>query len=329
MTDFRLRTELPKNQITINHADLFQLWGSCFADNIGKKLTECKFRCDVNPFGTLYNPISIATGIKELIHKKIYSENNLCFGNGQWFSYMHHSLFSSSQKEKCLERINSRLSLSREVLEKANWILFTWGSAWVYRLRSNHQVVGNCHKMPDREFVREKLEVNEIVATYIELLTEIKSINSQVKFMFTVSPIRHAKDGMHGNQLSKATLLLAIDKLCKESKDCYYFPSYELMMDELRDYRFYADDMLHPSEIAINYIWECFSETYFDGNTMKAIESWGKIKKGIEHRPFDVNSTAHQLFLREILLKIEQLKEKMPYLDVENEIKICQAQLKK
>ena len=329
MLEFRIKVKLPKNQSEINHADNFQLWGSCFADNIGKRLTENKFNCDINPFGTLYNPLSIASAIKELLEEKKYTLEDLSFGNEQWFSYMHHSVFSSSNSDICLGLINRRLDKGRDALLNADWILFTWGSAWVYRLKSNQMIVGNCHKMPDKIFTRTRLEVDEIVTEYRQLIQTIRTINPKVKCLFTVSPIRHAKDGMHGNQLSKSTLLLAIDKICSENSQCFYFPSYEIMMDELRDYRFYTDDMLHPTPLAVDYIWECFTETYFTTSTKRVLQDWEKIRKGLAHRPFDSKSEAYQCFLREILLKIEHLKEKMPYLDVENEINICQAQLKK
>ena len=328
MSEFRLKVELPRNQNKINISDCFQSWGSCFADNIGKLLADDKFCCDMNPFGTLYNPLSIARAVGELLDGKVYSDDDVCFHNGQWSSYMHHSVFSDTNRKMCLESINSRLSSGRDFIRKANWILITWGTAWVYRLKSTQEIVGNCHKMPDSFFTRSKLEVEEIVAAYQNLIRAILKVNPKVHFLFTVSPIRHAKDGMHGNQLSKSTLLLAADKLCDEFDACHYFPSYEIMMDELRDYRFYADDMLHPTPLAVNYIWECFAECYFSPSTKSFLKTWEKVKKGLAHRPFDVKSEAHQRFLREILLKIEQLKEKMPYLDVENEIKICQAQLK-
>ena len=329
MLEFRIKVRLPKNQSEIKHSDYFQLWGSCFADNIGKRLTENKFNCDLNPFGILYNPLSIASAIRELIEMKEYTIADLSFANEKWFSYMHHSMFSSIESDTCLNQINSRLKKSRVYLRNTDWFLFTWGSAWVYRLNSNHMIVGNCHKMPDKLFTRNRLEVDDIVSEYTRLIQEIRAINTKAKFLFTVSPIRHIKDGMHGNQLSKSTLLLAIDKICAENDMCFYFPSYEIVMDELRDYRFYADDMLHPTPLAIDYIWECFEETYFTPSTKKFLLDWEKIRKGLAHRPFDTKSEAYQRFLGEILLKIEQLKEKMPYLDVENEIKICQAQLKK
>lgn len=183
--------------------------------------------------------------------------------------------------------------------------------------------------MPDRLFSRRLLEVDEITRLYTPLLDRIRQVNPGVRFLFTVSPIRHAKDGMHGNQLSKATLLLAADYLCSRYSDCHYFPSYEIMMDELRDYRFYADDMLHPSPLAVKYIWECFCSSYFTKETETVMKAWEDIRKGIAHRPFDAESEAYHRFLSQILLKIEQLKEKFPYLDVQNEIEICQARLKK
>ena len=327
--EFRTKVELPTNQEEIKHSDKLMLWGSCFADNIGKKLTDYKFSCDLNPFGILYNPMSIALAIRQLLSDKRYTEDDLIFKNGEWFSYMHHSQFSDSESKICLSNINSRIERGTDNLKHANWIIFTWGTAWVYRLMTNQMIVGNCHKMPEKTFMRSRIEVEDIYTEYLTLIQDIRKINPNVKCLFTVSPIRHAKDGMHGNQLSKSTLLVAIDKICSHTEGCYYFPSYEIMMDELRDYRFYADDMLHPTPLAINYIWECFAETYFSQSTEAIMKAWEKIRKGLTHRPFDTQSDAHQRFLREILLKIELLKEKIPYLDVENEIKICQAQLKK
>ena len=195
MSEFRIKVEMPKKQNKIIISDYFQLWGSCFAENIGKQLTESKFCCDMNPFGTLYNPLSIAAAIRQLLAGKVYTLDDLSYGNEQWFSYMHHSTFSSTDKDTCLQQINNRLASSRDFLKKANYILFTWGSAWVYRLKDNQQIVGNCHKMPDREFNRSKLEVDEIVAEYALLIQNIRLLNPKVKFLFTVSPIRHAKDG--------------------------------------------------------------------------------------------------------------------------------------
>lgn len=327
--EFRMKVELPVGQGEIRHSDSISLWGSCFAENIGKLLSDNKFDCDVNPFGVLYNPLSIAKSMSILLDGKTYHEEDLRFDKGIWYSLMHHSSFSSTNQSECLEKINLRIVKGREMLGKARWIIFTWGTARVYEWKETGEIVGNCHKLPDRLFTRRLLGVEEVVSVFGSLLKKIHLINPDAQFLFTVSPIRHAKDGMHGNQLNKAVLLLAIEKLCREIPSCHYFPSYEIMLDELRDYRFYADDMLHPTPLAVNYIWECFCSSFFTADTLRIMKDWQEIRKALEHRPFDAKSEAYYTFLSQIMLKIERLKEKFPYLDVQNEIALCQTRLKK
>ena len=303
------------------------MWGSCFVENIGKLLTQYKFSCDMNPFGILYNPMSIAKAIDTLIQGKTYTRDNLKFYNGLWYSMMHHSSFSSPIQEECLDRINRRITEGIKNIREANWIIITFGTARVYKWEG--EVVGNCHKLPAKQFSRELLTVEEIYTEYGRLAERLRSINPDVKFLFTVSPIRHAKDGMHGNQLNKSTLLLAIDRICQSTQQCFYFPSYEIMMDELRDYRFYNDDMLHPSPLAVNYIWQQLTASCFETETIQFMKEWDTIEKGLNHRPFNPESDSYRRFVSQILLKIEVMKEKFPYLDIKNEIKICQALLKK
>ena len=327
--EFRTKVKLPEKECRIFHDGGLMLWGSCFAENIGRYLCEGKFLCDVNPFGVLYNPLSILKAMRLLLQGKTYAESDLRFGNGQWYSLMHHSSFSSSDPAECLSLINGRMGRGSANLKNARWLIFTWGSAWVYEWKETGEVVGNCHKLPDKYFHRRLLEVDEITENYRNLFAELHRVNPDVQLLFTVSPVRHAKDGFHGNQVSKATLLLAIDKLCAEFPFCHYFPSYELMMDELRDYRFYADDMLHPSPLAVEYIWKCFCRCYFDEGTMHFLKEWNAIRKGLEHRPFDADGEAYQCFIGQILLKIESLKEKFPYLELQNEISLCRIRLKK
>lgn len=326
--NFRTQVELPEKQVEILHSERIMLFGSCFAENIGNLLVENKFRCDVNPFGILYNPLSIAKALKQLMDGKVYGLDDLFVSNGEWHSWMHHSSFSASTPEKCLEQINERLKRASDALPTTDWMVITWGTAYVYLHNELKEVVGNCHKQPDRMFSRLKLNVGTLVEECRNILSRLKEINPKMKFLFTVSPIRHAKDGMHGNQLSKSTLLLAADELCKTCPDCYYFPSYELMMDELRDYRFYADDMLHPSRMAVEYIWECFSKCYFGQNTKDIIQEWKDIQKGLAHKPNSPESEAYQKFLSQIVLKIVRMKEKLPYLEVQKEIKLCESRLK-
>lgn len=326
--NFRTQVELPERQAEIRHSDRIMLLGSCFAENIGNLLEENKFRCDVNPYGVLYNPVSIVKALRQLMEGKVYDETDLFFSRGEWHSWMHHSSFSAFTSDECLQRINERLLKAADSLHAIDWLVVTWGTSYVYRLKENDEVVGNCHKQPDKMFIRSKLDVGTIVNEWLHLLADIKKINPKVKFLFTVSPIRHAKDSMHGNQLSKSTLLLAVDEICRIAADCYYFPSYEIMMDELRDYRFYADDMVHPSRMAIEYIGECFSKCYFKIEAKTIMQEWEEIKKGLTHKPFAPESDAYRTFLSQIVLKITRMKEKLPYLEVQKEIELCESRLK-
>lgn len=323
------RTELPVGQCEIKHSDTLMLLGSCFTENIGNKLSANKFVCDINPFGVLYNPMSIKEALTQILNKKVYTANDLMESHGMWFSLMHHSSFSSYDINECLYNINRRIGESYDFIKNADWLVLTFGTARVYRWNENGCIVGNCHKLNEKLFSRVLLDVDEIVSSYSNLIADLRILNPELRILFTVSPIRHAKDGMHGNQISKSVLLLAIDKICFTNENCYYFPSYEIMMDELRDYRFYADDMLHPSGKAVDYIWEKFSETYFSRKTMEAIKACNEITRALEHRPFNPDSEAYRDFLSQILLKIERLKEKFTYLDVEKEIELCRTQLKK
>ncbi|MEG1838164.1 MAG: GSCFA domain-containing protein [Bacteroidaceae bacterium] len=322
--DFRTYVELPKKELEIKHTNGLLLLGSCFAENIGNLLMDNKFDCDVNPFGVLYNPLSILEGLQEIYDGKVYEEADLFFYKEAYHSYMHHSSFSNISSKVCLNNINTRLNSATNKLIQTNYLLITFGTAFVYELKDSGQIVANCHKLPDKSFTRRLLSVNEIVEAYTSFIT----IHPDKKILFSVSPIRHVKDGMHGNQLSKATLLMSIQQLQEAfPNSVYYFPSYELMMDELRDYRFYADDMLHPSALAINYLWNCFVKSYFSRETQQFIKEWTEIKKALNHKPFQVSSQQYKTFLRQIVLKIEGIKEKCPYLDVEKELKLCRILL--
>ena len=326
--NFRTQVELPVKQTEIIHSSKLMLLGSCFAENIGNLLQENKFRCDVNPFGVLYNPMSISKALQQLLEKKTYKESDLFCFNKVWYSWMHHGTFSSLSSEECLNLINSRLKAAANALSSLDWLIITWGTAYVYIHQERKEVVGNCHKLPERTFQRIRLNVSEIVEEWRELLYKMRELNPQLKVLFTISPIRHVKDGLHGNQLSKATLLLAVEELCQTCSDCFYFPSYEIMMDELRDYRFYQDDMLHPSQVAIQYLWECFSNCFFKPETRKVLHEWSGIRRGLEHRPVYPDSESYRSFISQIVLKITEMKEKLPYLEVQKELELCESRLK-
>lgn len=321
MMEFYTRISIPKAPFTFSHTEQTVLLGSCFAENIGKKLEENKFKTDLNPFGTLYNPSSIAEAIRMLLRPERFTGDDLFQHEGIYHSFSHHSRFSSSSETECLANINGRLFRSADSLRKSRRMILTFGTAWVYRLKSSGKVVSNCHKLPEKMFDRQLLTVEKIATEWKSLLLSLWEQNPDLKILFTVSPIRHWKDGAHGNQLSKATLLLAIDVLQKEFPErTAYFPAYEIMMDELREYRFYADDMLHPSPAAVEYIWERFTDNMFSTDSLAILKEWKDIQKAINHKPFQPESEAYKRFISQTLLKIERLNEKFPFFDMTNEV---------
>ena len=326
--NFRTQVELPEKQTEIRHSDQLMFFGSCFAENIAHLLEEHKFRCDVNPFGVLYNPLSINRALLRILEGKCYTEDELFSSHGLWHSWMHHSDFSASSVEECLDRINARMAKASDGLKTADWLVMTWGTAYVYIHEESGEVVGNCHKMPDKTFRRLRLNVEAFVEECRSVLEKCRKVNPKLKVLLTVSPIRHAKDGMHANQLSKATLLLAAEELCRTCPECFYFPSYEIVMDELRDYRFYADDMVHPSRMAVEYIWECFGKCYFSKETQAVMKAWDEVKKALEHKPFHPGSEAYRRFLSQIVIKMMEQKEKFPYLEVQKEMELCEYRMK-
>lgn len=321
--EFYTQLTYPKPLFQFSYQDPILLLGSCFVENIGTRMTDLKFQTDVNPFGTLYNPASISHAIRRLIEPEPYREKDLFSANGLFHSFDHHSRFSALSVETCLDQINTRLDASACFFRRCRRLIITWGTSWVYRLKETGAIVGNCHKLPERSFVRQRLSVSDIVDDWKVLLGELLHINPELKILFTVSPIRHWKDGAHGNQLSKATLLLAIDELNQLfPEQTAYFPSYEIMMDELRDYRFYADDMLHPSTTAIEYIWERFTGSMLSPDSLSILKEWKDIQKAINHKPFQPESEAYKRFISQTLLKMERLNEKFPYFDMTNEVEM-------
>ncbi|NLI34900.1 MAG: GSCFA domain-containing protein [Bacteroidales bacterium] len=311
--------EIEKDFPHISHKDKVLVLGSCFSDNIGEKLHTSGFQVDINPFGTLYNPVSIARATQEIRDGKTYMENDLFNYQGLWQSDMHHGSFSGPDKKTVLDHINDRISKAHNTWRNTNLVLLTFGSAFVYYNKTG-EIVSNCHKRPESEFNRQRLSIEDIISLYEPLFHSLFEQNKELNIIMTVSPIRHLRDGLHQNQLSKSTLLLAIDKLKSLfPHNIYYFPAYEIMMDELRDYRFYTDDLMHPSTMAIEYLWEKFITCSFDNETQQLAEECQKIYKAINHRPLHADEKTHKEFLKQIVLKINRLKEKYPYLEFKTE----------
>jgi hypothetical protein len=276
----------------------------------------------VNPFGVLYNPSSITAGCERLLQPEPFTENDLFEYDGMFHSFQHHSRFSGGSATEAIAKMNHALSDAASYLSVVSFIVITFGTAFVYRLKSDGRTVANCHKLPASHFDRRMLTVSQIVDEWSVLLEKIRSANASLRVIFTVSPIRHWKDGAHANQISKCVLLLAEQALTEQFNGwTTYFPAYELMMDELRDYRFYADDMLHPSAVAMDYIWERFSETYMDEGVKADDKEAEAIRRNLQHRPFNPSSETCMQFLQQTLTKLKRLQEKNPYLCMAKEEK--------
>lgn len=312
---YTTKIDIPASSFKIGYENNILTFGSCFSENIGMKLSESYFSVETNPFGVLYNPLSIYNSINYLIDNKHFTSEDLFFDGSLWHSFSHSSLFSDITPDGCLNKINSRLECAVSFLRKTNVLLITLGTAWVYEYIADGRVVSNCHKLPAKNFLRYRLTTDDIVERYTELIWKLKSILPELQIIFTVSPIRHWKDGAHENNISKGILLQAVDSLQKQFDHVAYFPAYEIQLDELRDYRYYADDMLHPSDMAVNYIWKRFSETYFADDTLQLKKELEQLKSDLSHRPFQPHSDSHNAFLKKVEEKKQTMIQRFPFLE--------------
>ncbi len=296
----------------IDYNSKLLLLGSCFVENIGDKLTYFKFKNTVNPFGILFHPNAIETLVINAINEKEYTEADIFFQNEQWHCFDAHSKLSNSSKEELLNDLNTQVKLTNQQISKSTHIIITLGTAWRYRFIETDQFVANCHKTPQKKFLKEISSVEKNEETLQNVINLIKSVNSKTSIIFTVSPIRHIKDGFVENTQSKAHLISAIHQLINPRNTIHYFPSYEIMLDELRDYRFYTEDMLHPNMTAINYIWNKFKKAWINENSHVIMDEVEIIQKGLAHKPFNPKSVLHQLFLEKLEVKKSDLQSKFP-----------------
>jgi len=314
--EFRTAVGIKKQEPDINYSSRIMMFGSCFTENIGKKLQEAKFQTLINPSGILYNPESIRSHISRILEKRAFTEDEIFEHESVWKSFDHHSRFATLSPEAFLDSANRKLEEAAEFLKKTDFLIITFGTSWIYRLKESGRVVANCHKLPANNFIREKLNQGTIVESYSALIQELLKVSPEIKIIFTVSPIRHWKDGAHENQLSKATLLLAIEELQQLfPENTSYFPAYEIVMDELRDYRFYAEDMIHTNEITINYIWKRFADSFFSKDTTGTISEIEKLVQATRHRPFNPQSDTFRQFIRKNIALLEKFEKKYPYID--------------
>lgn len=310
---------LPGYPFRIDHHAPLLLMGSCFTEKIGRLLERSLFHTCINPFGVAYNPVSVMRGLEALLHKQAYGEGDLEHDSGLWFSFDHDTGFSAPRKDSCLAGINRVFLRAKQLLSQASVLSITWGTAWVYRHQDSGRVVCNCHRIPASRFTRSRLAPGEIVESYASFLPSLFRVNPGLTILLTVSPVRHWKEGAHGNQLSKASLLLATEALEGLFPErVFYFPSYEIVMDELRDYRFYAGDMLHTSQQSTGYIWEKFSQALISPESQQIMGELEPLLKLMEHRPRQTKGEAYRHLERQKKEKLADLRSRYPFLSWQN-----------
>ncbi len=302
--------EIQKPKVLINYQSNIGLIGSCFVKNMAKKLSYYKFSNWFNPHGILFNPIAIEKSLSDIVRQKIYTDKELFYHDERWHSWHHHSDFSHPSISKTLSKINTSIEQSGKVLKNSSYLIFTLGTAWVYHHIETDQIVANCHKVPQKMFVKKILSAEEIAESLQNTIDLIRKSNARSTIMLTVSPVRHIKDGVLADNQSKAHLLTAIHKIASNNNDVYYFPSYEIVLDDLRDYRFFETDMVHPNQTAIDYVWGIFKDIWIDAKSFPLMEQVEQIQKGLQHKSFNPDSEKHQAFLSKLTQQVEQLYKK-------------------
>ncbi|WP_395061664.1 GSCFA domain-containing protein [Flavobacterium sp.] len=310
--NFTTKIAIEKHQNPIDYTSKILSLGSCFAENIGAKFDYFKFQNTTNPFGIIFNPVSIEKLANRIVNKIEFTENDIFFHNDLWHCYEVHSDLSHSSKEEFLQNLNEIISFSYSQIVSLTHCIITYGTSWIYKNKVSNEVVANCHKVTQNQFDKEILSADKIEKSIKSTIDLIQKINPNCQFIFTISPVRHIKDGFVENQRSKAHLITAIQNLQLATCNSQYFPSYEILMDELRDYRFYADDMLHPSQIAIDYIWIKFFENYVSETEFETMNEVCSIQKSLLHRAFNPDTENHQKFLKNLQQKIAQLQQQLP-----------------
>ncbi|MDN3674497.1 GSCFA domain-containing protein [Flavobacterium branchiarum] len=315
----QFRTPVPISQSNnpIDYSSKVVSLGSCFAVNMAEKLDYFKFYNNCNPLGILFHPLAIEKLIDFAVSQKTFTEKDVFFHNERWHSFDAHSDLSNGNKEDLIYNLNQITKKAHQELAEATHIIITYGTSWVYRAKESDAVVANCHKVPQKQFSKELLSVEIIEESIKKTIDLIASINSEAKIIFTISPVRHIKDGFVENQWSKSNLISSLHSTLNREEykmKTGYFASYEIMMDELRDYRFYAEDMLHPNQIAIDYIWERFSENYISKEGIAIKQEIYEIQKGLSHRSFNPDSEQHRAFLSKLNKRIKTIEEKWPYI---------------
>ena len=317
--NFRTTFNIDPSSRKISYNDPAMFIGSCFASSIGKQMEIGRMPVMINPAGAVYNPVSVYDNIDMIINNKVFDSDDLYNNNGTYLSFFHNTEYSSWDPEKVLNSINAKTVEAHTFIQSSKFLFITFGTARIYRLEKNGVIVSNCHKLPSDFFIPDLLSIDEIVSLWSGLLEKLNTIYPELKVVFTISPVRHWKDGAHGNQVSKSVLFLAVEELLKHPSSPGYFPAYELVMDDLRDYRFYDDDMLHPSSEAVKYIWNAFTASYFDNKTQEIWKEVVKITKAAEHQLLTDSPSGAAKFAEKMLKNIKTVTGKVPTIDLNRE----------
>ena len=314
--ELQTRIPLTPSDNPIDYQSKLVLLGSCFVENIGAKLAYFKFQQFQNPFGILFHPLAIENLIQRAIARKMYQQSEIFEQDGIWRCFDAHSELRSASSDELLRLLNLRLEETKKSLEISSHIIITLGTAWVYEHQTSGKIVANCHKVSQKQFTKKLLSLGEIEGSLDHILKLIQKVNPKAQIIFTISPVRHLKDGFVKNQRSKAQLITALHQIIN-GHNVPYFPSYEIMMDELRDYRFYGKDMVHPNELAVDYIWERFKWVWISKKIYPVMHEVDAVQKGLLHRPFNPDSEAHQKFKTSLGTKITYLQERYPFMKFE------------
>ena len=331
---FKLTLEAKPSKYPIEYGDKIMLIGSCFTENIGAKFKTHLFELSENPYGILFNPVSVINTLTEIMDKRMYQEDDLFQHNELWHSWSHHSRFSAIKQEDAVENINRTILTAHDFLKSANRLVITLGSAWLYHLTNEAplgkgQVVANNHKGPINWFFKSLMQPNELLESLQALVARLQTFNPNLQIVFTISPVRHLREGLIENNRSKAVLIHAVHELVSQSNQVDYFPAYEYVMDDLRDYRFYAEDLVHPNFAASGYVWDKLVETYMDHKTQAIMKQIAELQLAMNHKPFFTGSVEHQKFLQSCIQKTETLMAKHPDLSLQDHLAFFKAGISK
>ncbi|HEX8041886.1 MAG TPA: GSCFA domain-containing protein [Chryseosolibacter sp.] len=324
MKDFRTEIKITPSSLPITRGSRILTQGSCFADAIGARLSIHKINTLVNPFGVIYNPDSIHKVLEYAIFNESLPEHTFIRNQDLYLNFNFHSEFSALSKEQLVSRLMNTIGATHYFLKDAGLLLLTYGTAWVYHRKETGEVVANCHKVPSSMFTKSLLSAESVCDSFRRFYTSLKKFNDKIKIILTVSPVRHLRDTLELNAVSKAVLRIACHAISNKYDDVEYFPAFEMMTDDLRDYRFYKADMIHPTPEAEDYIWEKFMERYFNPDLRDFVRKWSEVLSALRHKPFHPQSASHQQFLKETLLKLQELR---PLADVEEEIRQVRQQM--